>query len=289
MLKQVFVTDNITICCSPKIKETYTLFIEDLQKHFIVKNINNHTKNSPILLIGGDGSLNYIINQLEKMGLANDENPILYFPAGTANDFSKSLGIIETDPTVKKVKDILQKNSLIRVPLMKCNDKYFINVLTAGAPAKVTDSGTSMLKKLTGQFSYYLQALEEIISPSLYSISYSVDDSERVKVETYGFTVAQGLYAGGGVKVSSSYSPHFGKSFDFTIPKSQNMSSVLASIIEIQKDEPDLTSSHLDIFKCTNLEIEAKNEIEIKLDGEDYKSKNLTIKKSSKSLPFYTH
>ena len=282
---------NIIICCGEDKSEYHKQFINALSKQFNVsffKKSSFYKKTDTILTIGGDGTLNFLINNLNlKDDSTNEELPkILYYPDGTANDFAKSLNYPQWEKlSVKRICDIINKNSFIHIPIMKCNDQFFINVLTAGAPAQVTDSGNSMLKEIVGKFSYYLNALEEIISPTLYNISYQCNNEDINEVTTYGFLVSQGLYAGGGVKVNNSLAAHFDKYFNFTIPNNDNIASIITDMIELQKEEGKITE--INSYNCEKLLIKTNKEIPIKLDGEEYHSRDLTIEKTKCSLPFY--
>ena len=243
------------------------------------------TKNDLLLVLGGDGSLNYL-SQIDFGFTPN----ILYFPMGTANDFAKTLKIPEINPTDKLILDIIKNANQVEIPLMLCNDKYFINVASGGAPARVTNSGSDLLKKATGKISYYINAIEQAISPKLHDLEFQVDGNEIKRIKTFGFTVAQGLYAGGGVKVNESVTGTFNDTFNFLTLDSINMTDYISAIIGIQKQPAELSEETLS-YPCKELEIKSLDdkEIPLKLDGEDYNSKRLKFKKSERKLRFFLY
>ena len=79
-----------------------------------------------ILFAGGDGSVNYIINELKSRGT---DVPLAILPAGTANDFANALGM----PTniLDGVKAILDGEER-SVDSGKVNGTYFANVFSCG-------------------------------------------------------------------------------------------------------------------------------------------------------------
>src|SRR5690606_21656793 len=98
-----------------------------------------------------------------------------------------------------------------------------------------------LLKKTIGKFSYYLSALEELFAQEYYEIEYQYDaTSMPTKIKTHALIVSQGLYAGGGVKVSPSYCGNMGDDFNFITLDTVALSDSVSALIEFQKEEPVL-------------------------------------------------
>ena len=277
---------SIYLCAGPDKRAEHTEFINELKQSYTVLDLEKNSTPGNILLLGGDGSLNYLLNNYPLELITKSK--VIYFPTGTANDFAKSLKTAPLSPKVESVVDILRSNMSISVPIMSCNDRYFINVATAGAPAKVTNSGEDLLKKATGKLSYYILSLEQLLSPDEYEINYSSDGKEA-SLRTNGFIISQGLYAGGGIKVSSSYTPNFGESFNFLAVKNTDVSTSVSSVIELQKSPSVVNEENLCNEFSHDLSITGDKEIPLKLDGEEYSSKSLSFKKLDLSIDFFLH
>ncbi len=275
---------ELVLCASEPQKNNYTNFVEELQIKYSLKGMDELSDQSTIILLGGDGSLNHLVNHL---GDKNNLN-ILYIPTGTANDFAKSLKRQEFVPTVKLVEEVIENSPRLEIPLMKCNDKYFINVATGGAPALVTSDGENLLKKLTGKFEYYLKGLEQVLSPEVFEVDIYQENENILKAQTlYGIAIAQGLYAGGGAKVTPNTTPLFKDHFSFTAVKADHMTQALSDLIEIQKnDQQDLSDNTL-TFSAQKVVLKSQKEIPFKLDGEPYSQKEFTFEKSTKKLHFF--
>ena len=278
--------NRIYLCAGPDKRAEHVEFIDDLNQTYEVEDLEKDSAPGNILLLGGDGSINYLLNNFPLKLIT--ECKVIYFPTGTANDFAKSLKVTLTSPRVENIADILRSNISVSIPLMSCNDRYFINVATAGAPAKVTNSGEDLLKKATGKLSYYILSLEQLLSPDEYEIRYRCDGEEG-SLRTNGFIISQGLYAGGGIKVSSSYTPNFGENFNFLAVKNTDISTSVSSVLELQKSPSVVNEENLSNKYCQELLINGNKEIPLKLDGEEYSSKSLSFKKLELSIEYFLH
>ena len=79
-----------------------------------------------LIIAGGDGTIDIIINAMKNL---NINLPVGILPVGTANDFAHSLGL-EFD--IKKAVDNIINSNPRNFDIGKINDKYFINVASAG-------------------------------------------------------------------------------------------------------------------------------------------------------------
>lgn len=272
--------------------EAHESFLDELSRAFEIESDLERLgmdSSSTCLCFGGDGSLNYLIESLfKKKNVPGVE--IIYFPMGTANDFAKSLKITAaTPPTLEKIKSIMDSQYLVSIPVMQCNDRHFINVASVGLPAMITESRESFFKELSGPVSYYLSALKQFFTEKTFNVSYQRNGSPEIARKTFGFFVSQGLYAGGGIKVSAGYSPNFGDNFNFLIPESEEKIDIVIAATEVQKESPDISEFHLTSEPLKDLIVRCDEELPVKLDGEVYSSKELHFRKSRKTVKFYLH
>ena len=81
---------------------------------------------SYILIAGGDGTVDSVVNAMEKRKI---DLPIGILPVGTANDFGKFIGMpSDIQDACKQMLDSKPK----LVDLGKINEKYFVNVASTG-------------------------------------------------------------------------------------------------------------------------------------------------------------
>lgn len=94
-----------------------------------------------ILVAGGDGTVDSVVNTMAKKGISL---PIGILPVGTANDFSKFLGIpFDVEEACKQIIN----STATSVDLGKINDKYFVNVASTGLFTDVSQKNRCKFKK----------------------------------------------------------------------------------------------------------------------------------------------
>lgn len=109
-----------------------------------------------VLIAGGDGTVNYVVNRLKRRGL---DIPIAVVPAGTANDFATILGI--PADIIKAVRMILD-GEIRPIDLGRVNDEYFVNVFSCGLFTDVSQKTPTVIKNTFGKLAYYVNGLTEL-------------------------------------------------------------------------------------------------------------------------------
>lgn len=126
---------------------------EESEKEKLLENIEEYHH---ILISGGDGTINSIVNFFKSR---NIDIPVAILPTGTANDFANILGI--PDNISKACLKIL--NSEIReIDLGKINDKYFVNIASVGVFSTVSQSTDRGMVKKIGKLAYVLNGIKEM-------------------------------------------------------------------------------------------------------------------------------
>ena len=287
----MYIEDYVEILAKDDSKENYK-FLFDHFKHRVESDSKLSELAPDYIVIGGDGSLSYFLNQVFKNNPS--KNKVLYIPDGTANDFARSLNLsidllenLDSD----KMADFIYSQKKIDCPVMKCNDLFFINVVTMGAPARVTESGNNKFKEMLGQFSYYLSALEEIFEKHELEmkLSFGGPDRKTMNFNGLGVIVGQGLYAGGGVKVTDSIGAMFGKHFYCTISTDQNISSSLKSLLKMQSEKLNEEDNIKSCLFEEELKLSFDQKIPIKVDGEPFEYEEILFGKSKHHIQFLTY
>lgn len=111
---------------------------------------------SHIMVAGGDGTVNILINSL--IGL-NIDIPIGVIPSGTANDFASHIGM--PHDVLEACRRILSSKPK-KIDIGKINNKYFINVASMGLFTDVSQKTDQTLKNTIGKTAYFLKGIQEI-------------------------------------------------------------------------------------------------------------------------------
>lgn len=144
-----------------------------------------------IVAAGGDGTLNKLVNIM----FENQINlPIGLVPAGTCNDFARSLNIPND---LKSCLDIILQHKIKEVDLGIINDDmYFIGTCAGGVFVNVSYNTSSELKRSFGPLAYYLKALSEVKNIKPFRIQMKTD-TEEFEQDVLLFMILNGKNAGG--------------------------------------------------------------------------------------------
>lgn len=105
---------------------------------------------------GGDGTLNEVINGMLAIKTGA---PLGYVPAGTTNDFARTLQLPrKAEPCM----DRILNGSLRHLDLGSFNGRNFTYIASLGAFTKISYSTPQKLKNLLGHSAYVLEGVKEI-------------------------------------------------------------------------------------------------------------------------------
>lgn len=122
-----------------------------------------------IVCAGGDGTLNEVVAGCMQCGC---DTPIGYIPAGTTNDFARSLGIPK-DP-IRAAKRIV-KYSPKPIDVGSFNGDNFTYVAAFGAFADVSYSTPQEYKNYLGHMAYILEGIKSVPSLTSYHLKVEYD------------------------------------------------------------------------------------------------------------------
>ena len=232
-----------------------------------------------VVVCGGDGSINIIINAVMEAGLGAKLGII---PVGTANDFAAYLGISKNP--VLAAETIANRQTEF-MDLGKVNDKYFMNVFAAGYPADVSNSSYGGAKNLLGKMAYYMRGAQEL--QSFTPITVDITNSERTFREELMFAlVLNGTGAGGFMNLTPGGSPSDGLLDFLAIRKRSNFAGLPQLLIKIMR------GTHLDDdsivhFRDNFIKLESFGKPSTNIDGEEGPPMSVVIKNIPKAIEVY--
>ena len=107
-----------------------------------------------LIVLGGDGTLNYVVNELRDRDL-----PISIVSNGTGNDSVKSL---HGELGFERQVEIALKGKVERFDLGSCNGRRFVNGLGIGFDGQVVQRMTNRKKKVGSKIDYLLTVLRTV-------------------------------------------------------------------------------------------------------------------------------
>ncbi len=234
-----------------------TLKIENLNT-FLDKN----KKITDILFLGGDGSINYLINSVD---LTKIHQNIYLAKSGSGNDFLRSL---------KKI-----KTGNITIGEAKTNTKTtkFINGCGIGIDALVSHYVNNDTRR--NKFSYFVNVFRSVIKYKRTELDVTIDGKEYHFKKAYLFAVQNGKYFGGGMRVTPKANLTDDK---FQICVAHNLNSFLVQVlfISIYVGWHKYIKKRVSLLEGREIHVKAINDKYFQADGEVLENVNeITIRK----------
>ncbi len=163
-----------------------------------------------LIVAGGDGTVNDVINGLGKAGFPEGVTLAL-LPAGTGNDLAATLAIPERADEAEAViqQGRVRTLDVARVRSDGIGERFFINVATGGLGAKISEANDEEMKSKWGKLSYLRASLEvarnfDVRESALYL------DGEEHKMRAVNMALGNCRYAGGGWPAAPRANPEDG-------------------------------------------------------------------------------
>lgn len=168
--------------------------------------------NTPeMIIIGGDGTLNEVVNGLMDPSVKDRSNiRLTILPAGSGNDFARHFNI----PTAIKPWLAFLQNARIAaldVGMITSPDTmpvYFLNEAGIGLESAVVLKLTAKAATKPGKMIYLFQAVKALLHSSVVWLR---DDSTPDPYRAWNITLANCRYLGGGFRICPTASPFDGR------------------------------------------------------------------------------
>ncbi|MGB9812585.1 MAG: diacylglycerol/lipid kinase family protein [Thermovenabulum sp.] len=154
-----------------------------------------------IISVGGDGTLREVVK-----ALAGKDALLGIIPAGTGNDFARTLGI---PLDIEKSLNILKLGSSEEMDLIRCNGEIFINAAGAGLDAHVADCVNNEIRLFKGTFAYIAALIKTLHRFNPQDVEINID-GKILKRKAWLVTISNGKYYGGGMMICPTAQPDDG-------------------------------------------------------------------------------
>ena len=145
-----------------------------------------------VFSVGGDGTASEVAAGLAGTGVAMG-----IIPAGTGNDFIKSVGL-PADP--KEAFRFAMSHPAKEVDLGRVNERIFLNICGTGFDVTVLDYAEGLKKRFRGLMPYMLGLLKAITHYRAIRLSIRIDGQEE-EGRYLICSAANGRYFGGGIPI----------------------------------------------------------------------------------------
>ena len=165
------------------------------------KDLMNEIHGAELIVIGGDGTINEVINNYHG-------KEIIYLAYGSGNDLARS---IEFKKDIE-ISRLLESKRFIEYDVGVVNDRKFCSGFDIGFNADIIKRANgSKLKKYIGKYIYLLQGVIGILMLKKYKAKISWDNGEITTDKLYLLNAMIQPYEGGGIKFAPNATGQDGK------------------------------------------------------------------------------
>ncbi len=210
-----------------------------------------------IVAVGGDGTINEVIN-----GAYGKEGIVGIIPAGTGNDFARSLNI--SFDFYRAIEDII-KGTVGEVDVGLINQELFINVASIGLDAHIAAEANKIKRYFNGSKAYIMALLKGIITYQSMRVRLVTDD---MVLDKHVMLVAfcNGGFYGGGMNIAPAADATDGL-MDICIVERMSKLKLLRLFPTIFKGS-HIKFEEVKQYRAKAFEIFVDNDIFINTDGE---------------------
>ena len=228
--------------------------------------------------IGGDGTLNSLINALLMNSIVNPE--VACISSGSGSDFLRTFAMpSDINEAIIRIKN--NQNYVVDTALIesKSNSRYFINVLNYGFLAEtvnLSEKLPNILKRFRYPISFWLKLLSG--KQSLFKLS---TNSYEFDSNAFNVSICNGQFFGGGWNISPKSSLQDGL-LNIQIFKVTKIKAM--KLFFLAKKGLHLTDPDVIVKKSDKIFLKSEQPIEIDGDFFDYGPAKISVKKHSIQL-----
>ncbi|WEV42875.1 YegS/Rv2252/BmrU family lipid kinase [Lactobacillus sp. ESL0684] len=236
-----------------------------------------HSDNEYLIVIGGDGSLNEVLNGIKRSSQPN--LPFAYLPAGTGNDFGRAANLTNQPKTLLKQLKKRPTPTLMDCGAFKIINRsqqtyYFANNLGIGFDAYVNHySNHSNLKKLLntlkqGKLSYISYILKAVSKQDTFQVDVQSKSHKLHFNDAFLVTTTNHPYLGGGIPLlpSASVTNH---QIATVIVEKRSIPKLIKLFINLLKDGSHIKDPQFHYLEAKKITIKTYQPEFGQVDGEE--------------------
>lgn len=252
---------------------SFNHFFTEAKNHAIELAFNIfNTGHSKILVVGGDGTMNEVVNgAFMQKKIPTTDVTLGMITVGTGNDWGRMFNIpVDYESAIKVIKNedtFLQDTGVIKFYSgTDVKKRYFINIAGLGFDALVVQRSNRQKEKgRSSKTLYFLTLLRSLLSYKHTSTSIEID-GEKIKNDTFTISLGIGKYSGGGMMQTPSAIADDGL-FELTLVKKMRKGEIIRSLKRLYNgtilDHPKVEG-----YTGKKIKIDSDPLIHVEVDGE---------------------
>lgn len=158
-----------------------------------------------VVAVGGDGTLNEVVNGVASAPDGLERCAIGLIPAGTGNDFARTVGMAEPDVALAALAAGLER----RVDLVSLGDRVFLNASAGGFTAETSANVTSEMKQAVGTLAYLIGGARAVLEYEPVGVRVEWE-GRSLEADLQLFAICNGAFIGGGHQLAPTARPDDG-------------------------------------------------------------------------------
>lgn len=242
----------------------------------LAKDFANQDTDQSLIVIGGDGSLNEVLNGVKNS--MHPELPIAYLPAGSGNDFARAADLSKEPEQL--IDSLSQKLEVKKVDCGSFIDNqhpspyYFVNNFGIGFDAFVVHESNNQelkakLNKLhLGNFIYGFNILNVLRKQDTFRVEVTNNGKTYHFDQVYFTTTTNHPYFGGGIAILPKANIYSHK-LDTVVVQKPNLAKFIRLFGKLLKDGSHIYDPHFHYIEGTEIQVKTINKEFAQIDGED--------------------
>ena len=224
-----------------------------------------------IVAVGGDGTLNEVVNGLVNEGRVDPKVNLGIIPSGTGADSVRTLGI-PPDYRTACHRLLCSQPGCIDLGVITCVSegrevrRYFLNVAGLGFDGEVAERTNRSSKALGGTLPFLSSLFVKLLTYQNKTVEITLDGQQRLQQKANSVLVCNGRYAGGGMHIGPHAALDDGL-FDVIVIGDASRLEIVANLPRIYRGT-HLSHPKVDEYRAREVRVQARERMFLQADGE---------------------
>jgi diacylglycerol kinase (ATP) len=224
-----------------------------------------------IVAIGGDGTLNEVVNGLVVEGMVDRTVNLGIIPGGTGSDSVRTLGIPHDYRTACHCL-LRGKPHCIDLGLITCVSegqevqRYFLNVAGLGFDGEIAERANRSSKALGSTLPFLSSLFVKLLTYQNKTVEVTLDGQQHLQQKANSVLVCNGRYAAGSMHIAPHAALDDGL-FDVVIIGDTSKLEVIANVPRIYRGT-HLSHPKVDEYRAREVQVQAQERMFLQADGE---------------------
>ncbi|MGV3518406.1 diacylglycerol/lipid kinase family protein [Luteitalea sp.] len=214
-----------------------------------------------VVAVGGDGTLNEVVNGVASAPDGLERCAIGLIPAGTGNDFARTLGMAEPDVALAA----LAAGHERRVDLVSLGDRVFLNASAGGFTAETSANVSSEMKQAVGTLAYLIGGARAVLEYEPVGVRVEWE-GRTLEADLQLFAICNGAYIGGGHQLAPTARPDDGL-MEVCLVRATSTLDLLALLPRLSSGD-HVDDDDVAYFRTRAVTLSFSRTIKINTDGE---------------------